>query len=155
MKTLLVTIALGASVIAAPVLAQAPGGGGGFMQRDETRAEAQQRADMLFRMLDTNLDGTVTRDEANQGLAKFQANRADNGGRGGGRLQRMIDDAFANSSSLTQQQMEAQALARFDAMDLNHDGTVTAAERQQARAQRGAPVAQAVPAPQAAPAKPQ
>jgi hypothetical protein len=32
------------------------------------------------------------------------------------------------------QQFEAQQLARFDAMDLNHDGTVTAAERQQARA---------------------
>ena len=61
MKTLLVTIALGAAVIAAPAMAQAPGGGGGFMQRDETRAEAQQRADMLFRMLDTNFDGTVTR----------------------------------------------------------------------------------------------
>jgi len=47
----------------------------------------------------------------------------------------MISDAFASGSSLTQQQMEAQALARFDAMDLNHDGIVTAAERQQARAQ--------------------
>ena len=149
MKTVLVTIALGASVIAAPALAQAPGGGGGVMQRDETRAEAQQRADMVFRMLDTNYDGTVTRDEANQALAKFQASRGsgENGGRGGGRLQRMISDAFASGSSLTQQQMEAQALARFDAMDLNHDGTVTAAERQQARAQQDAPA----PVPQAKP----
>jgi hypothetical protein len=155
MKTLLVTIAFGASVIAAPAMAQAPGGGGGFMQRDETRAEAQQRADMIFRALDTNFDGMVTRDEANQALAKIQASRGGESGGRGGRLQRMINDAFASGSSLTQQQMEAQALARFDAMDLNHDGTVTAAERQQARAQEAAPVAQPVPAPQAPPAKPQ
>ena len=31
------------------------------------------------------------------------------------------------------QQFEAQQLARFDRDDLNHDGTVTTAERQQAR----------------------
>jgi hypothetical protein len=40
---------------------------------------------------------------------------------------------------VTLQQFEAQSLARFDAIDLNHDGTVTAAERQQARAQQGQP----------------
>ena len=34
------------------------------MQRDQTRAEAQQRADMLFQMLDANKDGTVTKAEA-------------------------------------------------------------------------------------------
>ncbi len=43
----------------------------------------------------------------------------------------MIDEAFAGAPSLTLQQFEAQALARFDAADLNHDGVVTAAERQQ------------------------
>jgi Ca2+-binding EF-hand superfamily protein len=145
MKTLLITIALGASVVSVPALAQA---GGGFGQRDQTRTEAQQRADMLFQILDANKDGTVTRDEANQALAQFQANRGDNGGRGGGRMQRMIDDAFAASPSLTLQQFEAQALKRFDAQDLNHDGTVTAAERQQARAQQGAaPAPQTTPAP--------
>jgi hypothetical protein len=51
-------------------------------------------------------------------------------------MQRMIDEAFGSAQSLTLQQFEAQALARFDAMDLNHDGVVTAAERQQARQQR-------------------
>ena len=159
MKTLLVTIALGASVISAPALAQGQGGGG-FMQRDQTRAEAQQRSDMMFQMLDANHDGTVTRAEADQALAQFQASRGDNGGRSGGRMQRMIDEAFAANPSLTLQQFEAQSLARFDAADLNHDGTVTAAERQQARAKaaqapQAAPVAQAAPAPQPAPVKPQ
>jgi len=151
MRNLLFAAAMGAALISTPVLAQAPGGGGGFGQRDQTRAEAQQRADMLFQILDVNKDGTVTRDEATQALAQFQANRGDNGGRGGGRMQRMIDEAFAASPSLTLQQFEAQALKRFDAQDLNHDGTVTAAERQQARAQQGAPAPQTAPAP----AKPQ
>ena len=55
-----------------------------------------------------------------------------------GGMQRMIDQAFATSQSLTLQQFEAQSLARFDAMDLNHDGTVTAAERQADRGASGA-----------------
>jgi hypothetical protein len=154
MNKLIVTIAFGAAVVAAPALAQAPGGGG-WMQRDQTRAEAQQRADMMFQMMDTNRDGTVTKAEAEQALAQFQASRGGDSGRGSGRMQRMIDEAFGTSQSLTQQQLEAQALARFDAMDLNHDGTVTAAERQQLREQRAQaqpPAAQqAAPAPQAQP----
>jgi Ca2+-binding EF-hand superfamily protein len=159
MKKLLVTIALGASFVSAPALAQ-QGAGGGYMQRDQTRAEAQQRADMMFQVLDTNKKGVVTRAEAQQALTQFLAARGgDNEDRGASRMQRMLDSAFGTAQSLTLQQFETQALARFDAMDLNHDGVVTAAERQQARAQRqaqgAAPAApQAAPTP-AAPAKPQ
>lgn len=147
MRKLLVSAALGAAFVSAPSLAQ--GYGGGFMPRDQTRAEAQQRADMMFQMLDANHDGTVTRAEADQAMAQFQASRGGGNARGGGRMQQMMDEAFAVSPSLTLQQFEAQALARFDAMDLNHDGTVTAAERQQFRAQ------QAVPLPQGTPPQPQ
>jgi Ca2+-binding EF-hand superfamily protein len=151
MQKLIVTIALGAAIIATPALAQAPGGAGGNMQRDQTRAEAQQRADMMFQMLDTNKDGTVTKAEADAALAQFQAARGggDQGGRGAGRMQRMLDQAFGTAQSLTQAQLEAQVLARFDAQDLNHDGTVTAAEREQLRAQRqgkGATLGTAQPA---------
>src|SRR5437868_2104148 len=103
MKKSFVAIALGVATIAVPVIAQ----GGGFMQRDQSRAEAQQRADMMFQMMDANRDGSVTKTEADQALAQFQAARGDNGGRGGGRMQRMIDDAFAGSQSLTLQQFEA------------------------------------------------
>jgi hypothetical protein len=129
MKKLLVMAALGASLTSAPALAQALAGGG-FMQRDFTRQQAQQMADMMFQQLDTNHDGVLTRAEADQGAAQFSSPR------GGGRIQRMIAQAFGNAQSITLQQFEAQALARFDAQDLNHDGTVTAAERQQAREQR-------------------
>ena len=146
MKTFFVTIALGVSAISAPALAQAPGGGerGGWMPRDMTRDEAKQMADMMFQRLDANHDGTLTRAEADQAVARF----AD--GRGGERIQRMITQTFGDSQSVTLAQFEAQALARFDAMDLNHDGTVTVAEREQARQQR----AQAQP-PAQAPATPQ
>lgn len=149
MKKLIFLIAFGAAVVSTPVLAQRFGGG-----RDQTRAQAQQQADMIFQMMDTNRDGVVTKAEAEQALAQFQASRGgENGGRGGGRMQRMIDEAFGSAQSLTLQQFEAQALARFDAMDLNHDGVVTAAERQQARQQR---MQGQAPAPQPeAPAQPQ
>ena len=129
MKKLLVMAALGASVISALALAQTPEGGG-FMQRDFTRQQAQQMADLMFQRLDANHDGTLTRAEADQGAAQFSSPR------GGGRIQRMIAQAFGNAQSITQQQFETQALSRFDAQDLNHDGTVTGAERQQVRDQR-------------------
>jgi hypothetical protein len=147
MNKSILAIAFGAAIVSAPALAQDGGGRGGWGQRDQTRAEAQQRADMMFQMMDANKDGTVTKAEAEQALAQFQAMRGgDNGGRGGGRMQRMLDQAFATSQALTLQQFEAQALARFDAQDLNHDGTVTAAERQQIRQQRQQ-AAPPVPAP--------
>ena len=147
MKKMLVTIALGVGAVSAPALAQAPGGGG-FMQRDFTRDQAKQMADMMFQQLDANHDGTLTRAEADQGAAQFSSPR------GGGRIQRMIAQAFGDAQSVTLQQFEAKALARFDAQDLNHDGTVTAAERQQAREQR-AQTQPTAPASQDAPAKPQ
>jgi hypothetical protein len=154
MKTILAALAVAAAVISAPALAQ-EGARGGYMQKDQTRTEAQQRADMLFQMLDANKDGTVTKAEADESVAQFEAARGDDdGGRGAGRMQRMIGQAFGTAQSLTLQQFEAQALARFDAADLNHDGTVTAAERQQLRAQRQAARGEVAPA-QAAPAKPQ
>ena len=118
MKVVFVTIALGAAVVAAPAVAQAPGGGAGWAQRDQTRAEVQQRADMLFQMLDANHDGTVTRAEAEQALTQFQASQGgDGGGQGAGRgrmMQRMIEQTFATAPSVTLQQFarERTGLAR-------------------------------------------
>jgi Ca2+-binding EF-hand superfamily protein len=79
----------------------------------------------MFQRLDANHDGIVTRQEAEEAAARFG---------GGERADRMIERMFADAQSLTLQQAETQALARFDRDDLNHDGVVTAAERQQARA---------------------
>ena len=121
MKTLLAAIALGSAVISTSAIAQQ----GGMMDEDMTRAQAQQRADTMFQRFDANHDGVITREEAQQAAAQF-----------GARGQRMVDRIFGTAQSITLQQFEGQSLARFDAMDLNHDGTVTAAERQQAREQR-------------------
>jgi Ca2+-binding EF-hand superfamily protein len=124
MKALLLTVALGVTMVSTAALAQdEPGGRGGRMMQDMTRQQAQQMADQMFQRFDVNHDGTVTRQEAEQVAAQF-----------GGRGERMIDRLFGDAQSLTLQQAEEQALARFDRDDLNHDGTVTAAERQQARA---------------------
>jgi len=123
MKTFLLTIALGAATVSTAAMAQEHHGrhGGGMMQ-DLTRAQAQQTADAMFQRFDLNHDGVVTRQEADQAGAQY-----------GERAQRLIDRVFGTAQSLTLQQFEAQQLARFDRDDLNHDGTVTAAERQQAR----------------------
>ena len=104
---------------------------GNWLQADQTRQQAQQRADMMFQRLDANHDGTVTRQEAEQAAAQMGQ-----GGRGGRFAARMMDRLFSQGDSVTLAQFEAQALARFDRQDLNHDGTVTADERQQARAAR-------------------
>jgi len=143
MKKLLVTIALGAAIAATQAAAQdappplpgdAPMAGGegrhhhgGRAQEDMTRAQARQMADGMFQRFDLNHDGVVTRQEAEQARAQM--------GFGGERVEKMIDRAFGSAQSLTLQQFEMQSLARFDRDDLNHDGVVTAAEREQARAQ--------------------
>jgi len=143
MKKLLVTIALGAAIAATQAAAQdapppppgdAPMAGGegrhhhgGRAQEDMTRAQARQMADGMFQRFDLNHDGVVTRQEAEQARAQM--------GFGGERVEKMIDRAFGSAQSLTLQQFEMQSLARFDRDDLNHDGLVTAAEREQARAQ--------------------
>lgn len=125
MKKLIVSIALTASVLSTAAMAQDDRGGRGWAMQDQTRQQAQQMADSMFQRFDANHDGTVTRQEAEQVAAQFGA---------GERAQRMIDRVFGTSPSLTLQQFEAQALARFDRDDANHDGVVTVAERQQARA---------------------
>jgi hypothetical protein len=43
---------------------------------------------------------------------------------------------FGEQGFATREQFRERALARFDRVDANHDGTVTAAERQAMRGQR-------------------
>jgi hypothetical protein len=132
MNKILIPLAIAAVALSSPAFAQA--GGRGMMQ-DMTRAQAQQRADRIFQRFDTNHDGTITREEAEQAAAQF-----------GERGQRMVDRIFRDTQSITLQQFEAQQLAQFDRDDLNHDGIVTVAERQQVRAQLKAQRAGQAPA---------
>ena len=122
MKTLLAAAALGAAIVSTQAAARDHGAS---MAQDITRQQAQDIAETMFQRLDANHDGVVTRQEAEEAAARFG---------GGERADRMIERMFAGAQSLTLQQAKTLALARFDRDDLNHDGIVTAAERQQARA---------------------
>jgi hypothetical protein len=103
------------------------------MQRDMTREQTRQMTDMMFQRFDLNRDGVLTRQEAEQGAAQLGGGGE---GHGSGRAQRMIARLFGDQQSVTLARAEAQALARFDAQDVNRDGVVSAAEREQARAAR-------------------
>ena len=130
MNKIFLATAIVAAAVSTQAMAQDGGGEGrGGWQQDMNRQQAQQMADSLFQRIDANHDGTVTRAEAEQA--------AQQAGGGNGRFARMIDRSFGTAQSLTLAQFEAQALAHFDAQDLNHDGTVTAAERAQGREARG------------------
>jgi Ca2+-binding EF-hand superfamily protein len=142
MNKYLVIAAAAASVFASQAGAQSPptspqapvaGERGGGMNRDLTRQGAAQRAQTAFQRLDLNGDGTLTHDEAQQAAAQFMAQR---GGGDTSRIDARIDRMFNGAQSVTLQQYEQESLARFDRQDLNHDGVVTAAEREQGREAR-------------------
>jgi len=140
-----VTVAVAAAIaLAAQASAQAPAPAptapqanlrGNWLQADQTRQQAQQRADLMFQRLDANHDGTLTKAEADAAAAQMGGGEGGKG-RGGKFAARLVDRLFAGADSVSQAQFEAQALQRFDRQDLNHDGTVTGDERQQARAAR-------------------
>lgn len=131
---------------------------------EEARQAAEQRraqaAGEHFARLDANHDGSISRAEFDQAHAQRGERRAE-GGRGmrgmhgmggmhgmrhggpdgpggpgmrgerGERGERM----FGEQGFVTREQMRERALARFDRLDANHDGTLTAAERQAAHEQ--------------------
>jgi len=132
---------------------------------EEARQAAQQRraeaAGRMFDRLDLNHDGSITRAEFDQSRAQRQQQRTERGGERGHRMGmrgprgprmgmgRMGPGGpggpggpdmrgrgmFGEQGFVTLEQMRTQALERFDRADANHDGTLTAAERQQAREQ--------------------
>lgn len=111
------------------------------------------RADRMFARLDLNRDGSITREEMSQARAQRveqraarRAERAETGeqrrghrgmGRRGGhhRFAMRGERMFGEQGFITAEQMRERALDRFDRMDADRNGTVTAAERQQARQQ--------------------
>jgi Ca2+-binding EF-hand superfamily protein len=103
--------------------------------RDRARSE---RAERMFDRLDANDDGSISRDEMREGQGR-RGGGMRMGRRGGpegpgGRMRGMR--AFGEQGFITRDQMRERALARFDRLDGNRDGTVTMAERQAAREAR-------------------
>lgn len=108
-------------------------------QRAEAKGGKPARANAaafggLFARADTNKDGVITKAEfdAMGQQMKARVERADmKRGHLGGRMFETADTNKDGKISLAE--MQAVALSHFDQMDLNHDGTITPDERQQAR----------------------
>ena len=118
---------------------------------EEARAMHEQRrermADRMFERLDADRDGSVSRAEFDQSRAQRAERRAErmagrgDGPRRGTRMHRRGGQGmrsmrmFGEQGFVTREQMQERALARFDRLDADRDGTVTVAERRQAREQ--------------------
>lgn len=113
---------------------------------------ASERSNRMFERLDANHDGSITREEMDQARAARQQRMAEHRAQAGearahrgprhhgmrfhGRHHGRAmggQHLFGEQGFVTAEQMRTRALERFDRQDANHDGTLTAAERQQAR----------------------
>jgi hypothetical protein len=131
------TLAIACTALIASTGAVAQGTDAAGQQPDLTREQARERADQLFDGFDLNHDGIVTRAEAERVGRKLMMHRAATGrdsapGLGGHTL-RFLKRRFADADQVTKADFEAAMLAHFDAMDSDHDGVLTAAEREQAK----------------------
>lgn len=134
---------------------------GQFTREEARQVRAQrreQRAERRFDRLDADRDGSITREEMTQARAQRAEQRAerraarmaargDQGAQAEHRGRRVMRHGprrgaamgarmFGEQGFVTAEQMRERALARFDRIDADRNGTVTAAERDQARAQR-------------------
>jgi Ca2+-binding EF-hand superfamily protein len=88
----------------------------------------------LFARADTNKDGVVTKAEFDTMGEQIKARMEKAGMNRGHMGSRLFETADSNKDGkVSLAEMQAATLSRFDRMDLNHDGTITPAERQQAR----------------------
>ncbi|KQN40484.1 hypothetical protein ASG37_01380 [Sphingomonas sp. Leaf407] len=108
-----------------------------------TRTDALARADLRFDAIDTDRDGRIGAAERTALPPRGPRPAGDAGsppppggprGFGGGR---MLERADTNRDGvITREEYRAQAAAAFDRQDMNKDGRIDAAERQQWREQR-------------------
>jgi Ca2+-binding EF-hand superfamily protein len=107
--------------------------------REQFRAQAQERRAQRLAQLTPEQRAQIEQRRAQRGerggeRAQRWANRGGGEARGQ-RGHRGGERMFGEQGFVTAEQFRARALERFDRMDLNNDGVVTAAERQQAREQ--------------------
>ena len=89
----------------------------------------------LFARADANKDGAITKAEFDAMGAKIHT-RMEHAAMAKGPAGRLLVSADANKDGkVSVAEVQQLALSHFDRMDLNHDGTLTPQERQQARQQ--------------------
>jgi Ca2+-binding EF-hand superfamily protein len=107
----------------------------GVITKDELQAARKARHDARFARLDKDGNGSISREEFDAGHdrpGKHRRGGARHGGPGGhgGFGQGMFDGN--KDGKITKEEFQSRALARFDRLDTNHDGVVTADERKAA-----------------------
>ena len=131
----------------------------GKVDEGDRAAHRKAKADAMFTAADTDRNGSISRAEFDAAQAARQAKRAERraamaerrsgsehggghhgkrgkrGHGGGERLLAMVDTN--GDKAVTAAEMRTAALARFDRIDANKDGQVTAEERSAMRAKRG------------------
>jgi len=126
--------------------------------KDGALSEADREAQARLRFDATDTDGngelsfaevTAAREARHENRAERMAERGERragmrgmrgkrGGERGGLRGRMLERADADSNgSVSQAEFTSAALARFDRLDANNDGTITADERRSHRGERG------------------
>ena len=125
--------------LAGTALAQPAAPPRGERNADVTRQQVIERTQQRFARLDLNRDGNVTRAEFDQARGQMREHRAERRAEHGpgrgmrGRRGMHRQGMFGQQGFVTREQFEQRALARFDRLDADRNGTLTAAERQQAR----------------------
>jgi Ca2+-binding EF-hand superfamily protein len=115
----------------------------GRVTSEERRSAAQRRraemADRMFDRIDADRDGSISREEMRERRMHRGGRRgmrmAGSGGPGmdGRRGDGMEGRRGGGAREFTREEMRERALARFDRVDANRDGTLTVEERRQAR----------------------
>lgn len=103
----------------------------GRLDRADREAMHAKMAGEMFDRADTNHDGMISRDEWNAGAAKLAEMRGH--GRPMMRHMGMMADADGDRA-ISRDEFRRRAMEHFDRVDANHDGTISAAEREQAHA---------------------
>lgn len=107
----------------------------GKIDRADREAMHARMASEMFDRTDANHDGMISRDEWNAGAAKMAEMHGGQGMRGRPMMRHMGMMADTDGDrTISREEFQKRALQHFDRVDANHDGKISAAEREQAHA---------------------